>query len=96
MKPIIHDWDDERADHFEKLRRAMRGPEGKMMLLEMPVGRGNEPGSRKGSISRCSRSPEAANGPEAEFAELLAHAGLRLARVVPTPSPIAVIEAVKA
>jgi hypothetical protein len=32
---------------------------------------------------------------EAEFAELFARAGFRLTRVVPTKSPICVIEAVK-
>jgi hypothetical protein len=33
---------------------------------------------------------------EAEYAELFSKAGLRLARVVRTTSPVAVIEAVKA
>jgi len=33
---------------------------------------------------------------EAEFAELFRHAGLRLSTVVPTASPVALLEAVRA
>ncbi len=96
MKSIIHDWDDERAITILKnCSSAMRDPDGKVILLEMPVGPANEPGFAKWlDIEMLVHGGRERT--EGEYAALFAKAGLRLARVVRTPGPSAVIEGVKA
>jgi hypothetical protein len=94
MKHIIHDWDDARATTILKnCHRAMSG-KGKLLLAEMVMPPGNEPNFGKwldvGMLiftGGCERT-------EGEYRELLAGAGFRLTRIVPTPSPVSVIEAV--
>lgn len=96
LKSVIHDWDDERAVTILKnCATAMRGPGGKIILLEMPVGPSNEPGLAKWIDIEMLAVAGGRERTEAEYAALFAKAGLRLARVVRTPSPIAVIEAVR-
>jgi hypothetical protein len=97
MKSIIHDWDDERA--IAILRNcvaAMRGQNGKVILLEMLVGPANEPDIAKWIDIEMLAVAGGRERTEEEYAELLSKAGLHLARVVRTPSPLAVIEAVRA
>lgn len=97
MKSIIHDWDDARAlTILKNCAGAMRGRDGKVILLEMPVGPANEPGLAKWIDLEMLTIAGGRERTEAEYADLLAKAGLRLARVVRTASPLAVIEAVKA
>jgi hypothetical protein len=97
MKSIIHDWDDAHAIAILKnCADAMRGRNGKVILLEMPVGPSNEPGLAKWIDIEMLAVAGGRERTEAEYADLLAKAGLRLARVVRTASPLAVIEAVKA
>jgi hypothetical protein len=97
MKSIIHDWDDTRAITILKnCASAMRGPNGKLILLEMLIGPSNEPGLAKWIDIEMLVIAGGRERTEAEYADLLAKAGLRLARVVRTASPLAVIEAVKA
>jgi hypothetical protein len=96
LKDIIHDWDDERAlVILENCRQAMRA-DGKLLLVERAVPAGNAPGAGKlidvamlAITGGCERT-------EAEYGDLLARAGLRLTRVVPTPSEMVVVEAVPA
>jgi hypothetical protein len=97
MKSIIHDWDDARAIAILKnCAAAMRGQSGKVILLEMPVGPSNEPDLAKWIDIEMLAMAGGRERTEPEYANLLAKAGLRLARVVRTASPAAVIEAVKA
>jgi len=95
MKHIIHDWDDERAIVIMKnIHRAMTG-NGKLLLAEMVVPPGNEPHASKVLDLEMLTLPGGVERTESEFADLFAAAGFRLNRVVPTPSPFSVIEAVK-
>jgi O-methyltransferase len=97
MKSIIHDWDDTRAiTILENCANAMRGPNGKVILLEMLIGPSNEPGIAQWIDIEMLAIAGGRERTETEYADLLAKAGLRLARVVRTASPLAVIEAVKA
>jgi hypothetical protein len=93
FKWIIHDWSDDQALTILRNTRAAIAPDGKLLLLECVVPEGDEPHLGKvldvflmpiGGIERT----------EAEYADLLGRAGFRLNRVVPTQSPISVIEAV--
>lgn len=96
MKSILHDWDDARAVTILKnCSTAMRRPHGKVILLELVLHPGNEPDMGKWIDLEMLLMSGGRERTEEEFAALLAQAGLRLARVVRTRSPICVIEAVK-
>ena len=97
LKSIIHDWDDTRAITILKnCAAAMRGNSGKVILLEFVIDPGNEPSLGKWIDLEMLTMAGGRERTEAEFAELFAKAGLRLARVVRTAAPQCVIEAVKA
>jgi len=97
MKSIIHDWDDEHAlTILKNCVKAMRGPSGKIILLEMVVGPTNQPGLAKWIDIEMLAIAGGRERTRTEYANLLARAGLRLDRVVSTAGPLAVIEAVKA
>jgi len=96
MKSIIHDWDDGRAmTILNNCAKAMRGPTGKIILLEMLVGAGNEPGLAKWIDIEMLAIAGGRERSETDYRDLLARAGLRLARIVRTPGPLAVLEAVR-
>ena len=94
MKHIIHDWDDERSNTILKnCHRAMAG-KGKLLLAETVMVAGNEPEFGKWLdlamlvyAGGCERTEE-------EYRDLLSAGGFRLTRIVPTQSPLSVIEAV--
>ena len=97
MKSIIHDWDDERAIAIlGNCAAAMRGKGGKLLLVELIIVPGNEPGLAKWIDLEMLAMAGGRERTEGEYAELFSKAGLRLVRVVRTPSPFCVIEAVKA
>jgi ubiquinone/menaquinone biosynthesis C-methylase UbiE len=95
MKHIIHDWDDARAlSILRNCHRAM--PEdGKLLLVEMVVPAGNEPHLAKIQDLEMMLSPGGLERTEEEYRELLAAAGFELTRIIPTASPVSVIEGVK-
>jgi ubiquinone/menaquinone biosynthesis C-methylase UbiE len=94
-KSIIHDWDDERAVKILKNIQKVLPAEGRVLLVEMVVPENNEPHFSKLLDLEMLCSPGGVERTESEFRELLAAAGLRLTRVIPTKSPFSVIEAVK-
>ncbi|HXQ24813.1 MAG TPA: methyltransferase [Candidatus Acidoferrales bacterium] len=97
MKSIIHDWDDARAITILKnCAKAMRGPNGKVILIEYVIVPGNEPDVAKWIDLEMLAMAGGRERTEAEYADLFAKAGLRLARVVRSSSPFCAIEAVKA
>ena len=96
MKHIIHDWDDARAIQILKnCAGAMRG-RGKVILIESVIAPGNAPHFAKWIDIEMLAMAGGRERSEADYAALFSEAGLRLARVVPTKSPISVVEAVKA
>jgi len=94
MKHIIHDWDDARAAAILKniCRALPKG--GRVILLEGVIPPGNEPGFGKILDLEMLTMPGGRERTEAEFRALLAAAGFALTRIVPTHSPVSVIEAV--
>jgi hypothetical protein len=96
LKHIIHDWDDARAEKILKNCAAAMTGNGKVLLIEAVVPAGNDPHYAKVLDLEMLAFPGGRERTEAEFAELLARAGLRLQRVVPTQSPMCIVEAVKA
>jgi len=95
MKHIIHDWDDERSGAILRhIRAALEGkPNGRLILLESVVKPGNEPDLSKLIDLEMLLLPGGKERTEAEFAALFSANGFELTRVVPTESPLSVIEA---
>jgi hypothetical protein len=96
MKYILHDWDDERCVRLLGLCRDAMAPDGRVLVAEHVIPRGN--GGYYGKLldvnmlvllTGCERTRE-------EFRDLFARAGLRLRRVVPTACPLFVLEGVRA
>lgn len=97
MKSVIHDWDDDRAIAILKnCAKSMRGQNGKVILLELIIAPGNAPGLGKWIDIEMLAMAGGRERTEAEYADLFAKAGLRLARVVRSSSLFCAIEAVKA
>ncbi len=96
MKHIIHDWDDERCVAILKNIHRVLPESGKVLIVEMVIAPGNEPHFGKIQDMEMLVSPGGIERTESEYAELLAGAGFKLTRVIPTKSPLSIVEAVKA
>lgn len=95
MKHIIHDWDDERAAKILRNIQQSMAENGKVLIVEVVVPEGNEPHQSKVLDLEMLVSPGGVERTAGEYSELLAAAGLRLTRIVPTKSPFSIIEGVK-
>ena len=96
MKHIIHDWDDERAVRILRNISAVMPEGGKVLVVETVVPEGNEPHYSKLLDLEMLISPGGQERTAEEYRQLLAVAGLRLSRILPTRSPFSIIEAVRA
>jgi hypothetical protein len=95
MKHIIHDWDDEKATVILKnIRTALGGKtNGRVMLIEGVIQPGAEPDLMKVIDLEMLLLPGGRERTADQFVQLFAGAGFELTRIVPTKSPLAVIEA---
>ena len=96
MKHIIHDWDDEKARAILRSIRAAMKPSGRVVLLESVLTPSNQPDFGKLLDLEMMLLPGGRERSEAEFRRLFASAGFELTRIVPTSSPLSVIEAKQA
>jgi SAM-dependent methyltransferase len=95
MSSVIHDWDDEQAARIlRNCRRSMR-PHGRVLLLEFIV----PPGEQVSYSKVLDLNMLVMNGGRErtaiEFRQLFNAAGLRMTRIIPTLSPLNVLEAVR-
>ena len=96
MKHIIHDWDDERAELILKnIATAMGSKRGTVVLLESVIPSGPEPDFGKFIDIEMLALPGGKERTAEEFRALFDRAGFELTNIVPTASPLAVIEAVR-
>jgi hypothetical protein len=95
MKNIIHDWSDEKA--LSILRNCHRAGKAnaKVILIEAVITPGDEPHFAKWLDLEMLLLPGGRERTEEEFAQLFERAGFKLTRVVPTKSPVCVLEAEK-
>lgn len=95
MKFIIHDWNDDRAIRLlRNCRRVMRGG-AKLLVIERVLSAGDEPDFGKFSdLQMLVFAPGGRERTEREFRALYDMAGFQLTRVVPTASPLCIIEGV--
>jgi hypothetical protein len=92
LKSIIHDWDDEQALIILKNCRQAMDNQGRLLLVEIVIPTGNQPSLGKFLDLEMLIMAGGRERTEHEYRALLAAAGFTLSRIVPTPSPIHVIE----
>jgi O-methyltransferase domain/Dimerisation domain len=93
LSHVIHDWSEEQClDILGHCRRAI-GPQGRLLIVEMvlPPGDAFHPGKLL-DITMLVMPGGQERTPD-EYAALLAKAGFRMERVVPTASPVSIVEA---
>jgi hypothetical protein len=93
MKHIIHDWAEPEAMKILKNCRAAVNPRGKLLLVELVIAPGNAADLGKVIDLEMLVIAGGRERTEAEYGQLLASAGWRLLRVIPTRSPAQIIEA---
>jgi hypothetical protein len=93
LSHIIHDWSEGQClTILGHCRRAMN-PKSRLLLIEMVLALGNTPHPGKVLDMMMLVGPGGRERTEEEYRELLAKAGFRLTRVVPTESAVSIIEA---
>jgi len=96
MKHIIHDWDDARASTILKnIATAMGTKKGKVILLESVIADGNTPDFGKFIDIEMLLFPGGRERTANEFTSLFERSGFHMTKIVPTKSPLSVIEAVR-
>jgi hypothetical protein len=95
MKSILHDWDDERAVTILRNCRAAMREGGKILVVETVLPEGNTPSLGKLNDLIMLLFLRGFERTEAEWHSLCDRAGLRMARLVLTPSHLHVIECVR-
>ena len=93
MKHIIHDWYDDKASLILGNIRKVLPKDGRVILVESVIPASNEPGLGKIIDLEMLVMPGGKERTEQEFRELFEASGFTLTRVVPTQSPLSVIEA---
>jgi hypothetical protein len=92
MRHIIHDWDDEKSLAILRQCRQAMTPAARLLIVESVIPPGNGPFFGKLLDLNMLAIPGGLERTEAEYRELFAAAGFRLARVVPTAMEVSVIE----
>ena len=93
LKKVIHDWPDDRAQAILYRCRQAMAPQSRLVLIELVMPPGNEATFTKFLDLWMLVWPGGKERTEAEYRELLKSAGFSLSKVIPTRSPISVIEA---
>jgi hypothetical protein len=94
LSHIIHDWPVEECHTILRNCKEAMNPGGRILIVEMVLPEGTEPHPGKVLDVVMLTIPGGRERTAAEYEELLAPVGLRVERVVPTPSPVSVVEAV--
>ncbi|HEU4509820.1 MAG TPA: methyltransferase [Pyrinomonadaceae bacterium] len=93
MKWIIHDWDDQKAITILRNCRNQMQPNGKLILVDCVVPETNEPHFSKFIDLNMLVMTGGKERTKEEFEHLLADAGFKLLRVIPTDVPTSIVEA---
>jgi len=97
LSHVIHDWDDAQCLRLlANCRRAMAS-HGRLVIVETVLPEANEPSpSRLMDLIMLVNAPSGQERTLDEYRDLLARADFRVSRVIPTASPVSVIEAIPA
>ncbi len=96
LSHIIHDWSEEQCLAILNNCRRQMTPSSRLLLVESVLPAGNDPHPGKMLDIVMLVVPGGRERTEEEYRTLFAKADLKLSRVVPTDSPVSVIEAVLA
>ncbi len=96
LKHIIHDWYDDTNQTILSIIRSSMPDDAKVLIIDAVIPAGNEPHFAKILDLEMLISPGGMERTAAEFETLLKASGFELSRIIPTPSPVSIIEAVKA
>jgi len=92
LKRILHDWDDDQCVGILRNCRQAMAPGGRVLVVDAVIPLGNEPHQGKTLDLMMMASLVGRERTEADFARLFDAAGLRLARVIPTPTVLSIVE----
>jgi hypothetical protein len=97
LSHIIHDWDEASCLKILGACRRVMKPGSRLLIVEMVIPPGNDfhPGKLSDMIM-LAFTPGGCERTAAEYGALFEKAGFKLTRVVPTASPVSVVEAVPA
>lgn len=96
LSHIIHDWSEAQClTILAHVRKAMK-PDGRLLIVEMVLPAGDAPHFGKILDMVMLVLPGGQERTEEEYRPLLAKAGFRITRVVPTNSAVSIVEAVQA
>jgi hypothetical protein len=95
LKHILHDWDDDTACRILTNCRDALGDMGRVLVCEMVIVPGPEGLTALALDIEMLVGAGGRERTEAEFSELFAAAGLRLERIIRTPTPVRLLEAVR-
>jgi len=93
LSHVIHDWSEEQCLTILGNCRRVMNSTSRLLIIEMVLPPGDTPHPGKLLDMMMLVGPGGQERTEQEYGELLAKAGLRLTRVVPTESPVSVVEA---
>lgn len=94
LKNVIHDWADDKAVQILRNVRAAARPGATLLLVEMVVRDNGRDGPENWVDLEMLINLGSRERTAAEYRTLLAQTGFRMTRVVPTASPLSVVEAV--
>lgn len=94
LKNIIHDWPDDKALQILRNVRAAAEPGATVLLVEMVVRENGRDGPENWVDLEMLLNLGSRERTAQEYRDLLRQAGFRMTRVVPTASPLSVVEAV--
>jgi len=93
LASIIHDWDDERSVAILRTCRRTMAPGSRLLLIEMVIPAGDAPSYAKLLDLEMLVLAGGRERTSDEYAALLANAGFRITRIVPTHTSSSIIEA---
>ena len=94
LKNIIHDWPDDKALQILRNVRAAAGSGATVLLVEMVVRENGRDGPENWVDLEMLLNLGSRERTADEYRDLLRQAGFRMTRVVPTASPLSVVEAI--
>ena len=96
MKYILHDWDDDAALKVLRNCRSVMAPSGRVLVVDHVIPPGNAANWGKLLDINMMVVPGGKERTKTEFRDLFQRAGLKLTRVVPTATPLSILEAARA
>jgi hypothetical protein len=96
LKRILHDWSDDVCVNILRNCRSAMADGGRVLVVDTVIPPGNAPHGGKVLDVMMMASLPGRERTEAEFGKLFAQAGLRLSRVISTPTALSITEAVAA